>query len=167
MTRHLNACLKTQRLACRQSPTPSLGERRALLAQLALMTKRHRHAITEAIQADFGQRSDVEIQLADIQPVLEAVRYARRHLWHWMRPWRVSVPWRLLPGRARIAPSRLAWWVLSPPGTTRGALRWYRRWMPSRRATASCSSPASSPAHQCIACPPGDAILQPPDAMRD
>ncbi|MGM0825933.1 MAG: aldehyde dehydrogenase family protein [Pseudomonadota bacterium] len=107
MTRHLNACLKTQRLACRQSPTPSLGERRALLAQLALMTKRHRYAITEAIQADFGQRSDVEIQLADIQPVLEAVRYARRHLWHWMRPWRVSVPWRLLPGRARIAPQPL------------------------------------------------------------
>jgi len=107
MTRHLNACLKTQRLACRQSPAPSLSERRALLARLALMTKRHRQAITEAIQADFGKRSDVEIQLADIQPVIEAVRYARRHLWHWMRPWRVSVPWRLLPGRARIVPQPL------------------------------------------------------------
>ncbi|SDO20350.1 aldehyde dehydrogenase family protein [Vreelandella arcis] len=107
MTQHLNACLETQRLAFRQSPYPSLAERRAHLARLALMTKQHRHAIIEAIQADFGQRSDIEIQLADIQPVLDAVRHARRHLWRWMRPWRVSVPWRLLPARARIVPQPL------------------------------------------------------------
>ncbi|MDR5884567.1 aldehyde dehydrogenase family protein [Vreelandella janggokensis] len=107
MTCHLNACLETQRLACRQSPYPTRAERRELLARLALMTRRHRHAIIEAIQTDFGQRSEVEIQLADIQPVLDAVSHARRHLWHWMRPWRVSVPWRLLPARARIAPQPL------------------------------------------------------------
>ncbi|SNY98892.1 aldehyde dehydrogenase family protein [Halomonas sp. hl-4] len=107
MTRHLNACLETQRRACRLSPSPSLTERRDQLARLALMTKRHRHAIIQAIQTDFGKRSDIEIQLADIQPVLDAVRYARRHLWHWMRPWRVSMPWRLLPARARIAPQPL------------------------------------------------------------
>jgi acyl-CoA reductase-like NAD-dependent aldehyde dehydrogenase len=39
--------------------------------------------------------------LADVLLVADAARYARRNLWHWMRPRRVSVPYPFWPARAR------------------------------------------------------------------
>lgn len=107
MTRDLMGDFQTQRQAANQMPYPTLKVRRDRLARLARMTKHHQLEITRAIQTDFGQRSDVEIRMAEISAVLHAIRHARLHLWHWMRPWSVSVPWRLLPARARIAPQPL------------------------------------------------------------
>lgn len=107
MKRDLNDVFHTQRQAFEQTPFPSLSVRRARLARLARMTKRHRDDIVRAIQLDFGQRSEVEIHLAEIAAVLQAVRYTRRRLWAWMRPRRAAMPWRLLPARARIAPHPL------------------------------------------------------------
>ncbi|WP_172117491.1 aldehyde dehydrogenase family protein [Halomonas hibernica] len=107
MQHDLTGIFNAQRHAVDQTPFPTLSVRRARLARLAQMTKRHQHEIVRAIQTDFGQRSDTEIRLAEISAVLQAVRYARRHLWHWMRPWRVGMPWRLFPARARIAPQPL------------------------------------------------------------
>lgn len=107
MTRDLTGIFNAQRHAVNQMPFPTLSVRRKRLARLALMTKQHQHDIVRAIQADFGQRSGVEIRLAEINSVLQAIRYTRRHLWHWMRPWRASMPWRLLPARARISPQPL------------------------------------------------------------
>ena len=103
----LTDSFNAQRHAVDQTPFPPLSVRRSRLLRLAHMTKRHQHEIVRAIQADFGHRSEVEIRLAEINAVLQAVRHARLHVWHWMRPWRVGVPWRLLPARARIAPQPL------------------------------------------------------------
>lgn len=107
MTHALTDIFNAQRHAVDQMPFPSLSVRRARLLRLARMTKRHQHDIVRAIQADFGHRSEVEIRLAEINAVLQAIHHTRRHVWHWMRPWRVGVPWRLLPARARIAPQPL------------------------------------------------------------
>lgn len=107
MKHDLTGSFNVQRHAVNHTPFPTLSVRRARLARLAQMTKRHQHEIVRAIQADFGQRSEVEIRLAEINAVLQAISYTRRHLWHWMRPWRVGVPWRLLPARARITPQPL------------------------------------------------------------
>jgi coniferyl-aldehyde dehydrogenase len=107
MTRDLTGDFQTQRQAADQMPYPTLKVRRDRLARLARMTKHHQLAIIRAIQTDFGQRSDVEIRMAEISAVLHAIRHARLHLWRWMRPWAVSMPWRLLPARARIAPQPL------------------------------------------------------------
>ncbi len=104
MTRDLTDSLQAQRQAAGPAPFPTLAVRRERLARLASMTKRHQQAIVRAIQRDFGQRSETEIHLAEIIPVLHAARHARRHLWHWMRPRRAGVPLRLWPARARIAP---------------------------------------------------------------
>ncbi|TVP47401.1 MAG: aldehyde dehydrogenase family protein [Halomonas sp.] len=107
MTRDLTGEFQIQRQAANQEPYPTLTVRRDRLARLARMTKHHQLEIIRAIQTDFGQRSDVEIRMAEISAVLHAVRHARLHLWRWMRPWAVSMPWRLLPARARIAPQPL------------------------------------------------------------
>ena len=107
MTRDLTGDFQTQRQAADQMPYPTLTERRDRLARLARMTKHHQLEIIRAIQTDFGQRSDVEIRIAEISAVLHAIRHTRLHLWRWMRPWSVSIPWRLMPARARIAPQPL------------------------------------------------------------
>jgi len=107
MKRDLTGDFQTQRHAADQMPYPTLSERRKRLARLARMTKHHQLEIIRAIQTDFGQRSDVEIRIAEISAVLHAIRHARLNLWRWMRPWSVSMPWRLLPARARIAPQPL------------------------------------------------------------
>ncbi|AJY49734.1 aldehyde dehydrogenase family protein [Halomonas sp. KO116] len=107
MKRDLTGDFQTQRHAADQMPYPTLTVRRERLARLARMTKHHQLEIIRAIQTDFGQRSDVEIRLAEISAVLYAIRHARLNLWRWMRPWAVSMPWRLLPARARIAPQPL------------------------------------------------------------
>ncbi|BBI52774.1 hypothetical protein HORIV_51950 [Vreelandella olivaria] len=110
MTRDLTGDFQTQRQAADQMPYPTLTVRRDRLARLARMTKHHQLEIIRAIQTDFGQRSDVEIRMAEISAVLHAIRHTRLHLWHWMRPWSVSMPWRLMPARARIAPQPLVLW---------------------------------------------------------
>ncbi|MBT2785089.1 MULTISPECIES: aldehyde dehydrogenase family protein [unclassified Halomonas] len=107
MTRDLTGDFQTQRQAADQMPYPTLTLRRERLARLARMTKHHQLEIIRAIQTDFGQRSDVEIRMAEISAVLHAIRHARLHLWRWMRPGSASMPWRLMPARARIAPQPL------------------------------------------------------------
>lgn len=107
MKRDLQSDFQTQRQAVEQMPYPTLTVRRDRLARLARMTKQHQLEIIRAIQTDFGQRSDVEIRMAEISAVLLATRHARFNLWRWMRPWAVNMPWRLLPARARVAPQPL------------------------------------------------------------
>ena len=107
MKRDLTSMFNAQRHTAGQAPFPTLGVRRERLARLAKMTKRHQQEIVRAIQTDFGQRSDVEIHLVEISAVLQAIRHARRHLWHWMRPRRAGVPWKMWPARAHVAPQPL------------------------------------------------------------
>ncbi|WP_404463762.1 aldehyde dehydrogenase family protein [Vreelandella aquamarina] len=107
MKRDLTDLLQAQRQAAGQAPFPTLAVRRERLARLASMTKRHQQAIVRAIQLDFGYRSEVEIRLAETTALLHAIGHARRHLWHWMRPRRQGVPWRLWPARAKVAPQPL------------------------------------------------------------
>ncbi|XKH59627.1 aldehyde dehydrogenase family protein [Halomonas sediminis] len=107
MTGKLDEWFTIQRHAADLERYPGLATRRARLSRLARMTRHHQQAIVQAIQADFGQRSETEIRLAEISAVVDAVRHARWHLRRWMRPRRVSVPWRLLPAKARIMPQPL------------------------------------------------------------
>ncbi|WP_311065181.1 aldehyde dehydrogenase family protein [Halomonas sp. DWK9] len=102
MKRDLTDILQAQRQAAGQAPFPTLAVRRERLARLASMTKRHQSSIVRAIQLDFGHRSEVEIRLAETTALLHAISHARRHLWHWMRPRREGVPWRLWPARAKV-----------------------------------------------------------------
>ena len=100
--RALQARLDRQRQAFAAEPIPSAATRRDRLARLARMTRHHREEIAQAIHQDVGHRAEAETRLAEVVPLLLAIRHTRRHLKRWMTPRRAAVPWRLKPGRARL-----------------------------------------------------------------
>lgn len=72
------------------------------LDHLARVLVKYQAALVEAVSQDFGHRSPHETRLADIHASLSAIRHARRHLGHWMRPRRVGTVLPFLPGRAKV-----------------------------------------------------------------
>ena len=98
----MRVILETQRAAFLRAGAPSLAERRADLAKLAAAIRHESERIADVISADFGHRSRHETELAEIFPVLSAIRHARKHLRRWMRPKRVSVGIELRPARAAV-----------------------------------------------------------------
>jgi coniferyl-aldehyde dehydrogenase len=104
----LQEALNVQRRAFRAQPTPGLRERRADLDRLARFVRENREKLIAAVSADYGHRSRHETLLAEIGPVLAAIRHARAHLRHWMRPQRRGVD-RLVFGLAsnRLIPQPL------------------------------------------------------------
>ncbi len=90
------------RAAAAQKGAPPLRERRAHLAAIERIIKRGSTEFAQAISADFGHRSTHETRLLEMFPLLEAARYARRHLARWMAPERKRVAAYFLPARARV-----------------------------------------------------------------
>jgi coniferyl-aldehyde dehydrogenase len=94
--------LARQSAAFRRDGAPSLIERRNDLTRLARATKEAANEIVQVISADFGNRSQHETLLAEVWPVLAAIRHTKKHLPKWVKPRRVAVPLEMMPGRARI-----------------------------------------------------------------
>jgi acyl-CoA reductase-like NAD-dependent aldehyde dehydrogenase len=84
--------LETQRVAFLSNGQRPLAQRRADLAKLGTATKAQASRLADAISADFGNRSRYETELAEVVPVLAAVRHTIGHLPGWMRPKRGSHP---------------------------------------------------------------------------
>ena len=104
----LQAALELQRRACARNPVPSYAERRADLAALRRFIIENREALIEAVNRDYGSRSRHETLFAELVPVLDGIRHARRHLRKWMRPQRRGVDLLLFPGaRNRVVPQPL------------------------------------------------------------
>lgn len=98
----LASILERQKLAFLRDGPPDLARRRATLKRLADAVKASADELAGAICADFGHRSRHETLMAEIFPVLAAVRHARFHLWRWMRPRLVWPGLELAPSRGRI-----------------------------------------------------------------
>ncbi len=98
----LAATVAAMRAAFAREPDPPLALRRQRLKILLALIADNEAAIADAISADFGNRSRFETALAEIFVTLADGRHTLRHLRQWMRPQRVSTPWYLLPGSARI-----------------------------------------------------------------
>ena len=88
-------------------PMPELETRRDRLQRLLKGLEEHEEAFTQAISADFGQRSAFETANYDITVTLADIKYQIRNLARWMRIRKRSVPLHLMPGRARIVPQPL------------------------------------------------------------
>ena len=88
-------------------PMPGLETRRDRLQRLLKGLEEHEEACTQAISADFGQRSAFETANYDITVTLADIKYQIRNLARWMRIRKRSVPRHLMPGRARIVPQPL------------------------------------------------------------
>jgi coniferyl-aldehyde dehydrogenase len=104
----LQAALELQRRAYARDPVPSYAERRADLATLRRFIVENRDALIEAVNRDYGSRSRHETLFAELVPVLDGIRHARRHLRKWMRPQRRAIDLLLFPGaRNRVMPQPL------------------------------------------------------------
>src|SRR5947209_162631 len=94
--------LAQQREAFLRAGPPSLDERKSDLETLRQAVRREANRIAAVISEDFGTRAREETLLADVFPVLAAIRHTQAHLARWMKPKRVAVGLELKPGRARI-----------------------------------------------------------------
>jgi len=104
----LQAALLLQRAAYARDPVPGYRQRMADLATLRRFVIDNREALINAVDRDYGNRSRHETLLAELVPVLDGIRYTRRHLRGWMRPQRRSVDRLLFPGaRNRVVPQPL------------------------------------------------------------
>ncbi|EIM24524.1 NAD-dependent aldehyde dehydrogenase [Microvirga lotononidis] len=98
----LQASLDAQRFALAEHG-PVTPERRAEgLDELANAVLRHADDFASAIAADFGHRSIHETKLADIYPVIAALRHARKHFRAWMKPRRRPIALMFQPGQGRV-----------------------------------------------------------------
>jgi coniferyl-aldehyde dehydrogenase len=84
----------------RCTPLP-LNKRLEALGILLQSIINHQDALIEAVQQDFGQRSTRETRLLELFPLLDEIRFIRRHLRRWMRPRSASANWQFLPSRTR------------------------------------------------------------------
>ncbi|WP_281406717.1 aldehyde dehydrogenase family protein [Methylobacterium sp. WL120] len=77
------------------------------LNRVEAMLNQHGAAFAAAISADFGTGPDLVTVMAEITPVIAAVRHARKRLARWSKPRSVGVemPWR--PGTAKVIPQPL------------------------------------------------------------
>ena len=81
---------------------PDRAQRMADLDRLKAAFKARMGEMTQAVQADFGHRSEHETLVADGMTVLGEIDHLRKHLRGWMRPRRASVGWQLWPARAQV-----------------------------------------------------------------
>jgi coniferyl-aldehyde dehydrogenase len=58
--------------------------------------------LVEALKSDFGHRSAHETRLLEIFPVVDEIRYVKRHLRFWMKARSAQVNWQFFPSRAKI-----------------------------------------------------------------
>jgi coniferyl-aldehyde dehydrogenase len=95
----LTNILDLQRAAYRADMVPSAEIRIDRLDRLAAMTEARRDDIAAAINADFGNRSPHETELAEIMVVLISARHARRNVRSWMKTRRAPTAMQYRPGR--------------------------------------------------------------------
>ena len=81
---------------------PTYQQRRDDLERLRLAVIKHKHALCEAVSADFGRRSRHETLIADVMMVLEDIKHSRSKLKSWMRVRRVPIDPKAWPARGRI-----------------------------------------------------------------
>lgn len=100
----IRALLDAQRAAFLHDGTPSLATRIDRLDRAIDLLATHRHALTEAMSADFGHRSRDQSDLTDIASAIGALKFARANVGKWMRPQKrgVEFPLGLMGGRAEI-----------------------------------------------------------------
>jgi len=94
--------LHRQRAAFLRDGPPTRTERRRDLRRLRTIVLEHRHAIGEAIDADFGHRSRHETDLMELVGVVQAIDYLSRNLPRFMRTEKRHVSLIYQGGRAHV-----------------------------------------------------------------
>jgi len=96
-----------QRDAYMADPFPRRQDRLDHLSTLKSVIEVNEKAIVEAINTDFGGRSEHETILGEIYVVLGAISHARAHLKGWMQTRRIKTELPFLPGSNALMPQPL------------------------------------------------------------
>lgn len=96
-----------QKAAFQADPVSTASQRRVILDRLYKALQENEARLIAAIKRDFGQRSEMETRLAELNSVYSGIQHAKRHLKSWMRRRRVSTDMLFWPGRCRIIPQPL------------------------------------------------------------
>ena len=91
-----------QRAAFERERYPTLATRRDRLGRLQALLEANEQRFADAVDSDFGDRSEHETRLAELFVVAAEIADARKHLARWMRRERVTTPMHQFPGRAYI-----------------------------------------------------------------
>ncbi|MFO1414514.1 MAG: coniferyl aldehyde dehydrogenase [Burkholderiales bacterium] len=98
----LERVFAAQRAAFERERYPSLATRLDRLARLKSLVVAHEARFAQAVDSDFGDRSEHETRLAELYIVVSEIADAQANLRRWMRRERVATPLHLLPGRGYI-----------------------------------------------------------------
>jgi coniferyl-aldehyde dehydrogenase len=98
----LHTIFERQKSSFRQSAPLPLKKRLEALNILLQSIVNYQDKLIEAAQSDFGQRSARETRLLELFPLLDEIRYMKRHLRRWMRPRTAMANWQFLPSRTKI-----------------------------------------------------------------
>lgn len=85
-TSQLTQIFNSQHQASRQQNIFTLEQRQQFLKKLLQVVLKYRHALAEAIAADFGHRSANETDILELVPALENIRYTLKKLPKWVAP---------------------------------------------------------------------------------
>jgi coniferyl-aldehyde dehydrogenase len=97
-----------QRAAYLAQPETSCAQRRADLAALVRLLKENRQPIIDAINADYGNRSEFETLFAEYFGALDGLKFTAKNLRKWMRPQSRHIDQGLYPlARNRVVPQPL------------------------------------------------------------
>ncbi len=108
MPAEFQQCFDHQRDAYLAYPEPTRSERMADLDALARLLKDNRHRLVEAINLDYGNRSEFETLFAEFFVVLETVKDSAKNLKSWMKPQRRHIDVMMYPGASnRVIPQPL------------------------------------------------------------
>ncbi|MEM7728758.1 MAG: coniferyl aldehyde dehydrogenase [Pseudomonadota bacterium] len=103
----LEAALAVQKEAFLRNPYPSWAERKARLEKLRAVIRAHEDEIKQSISDDFGSRSMLETDLADIVSCYTEIADYLKNGEKWMRRRKVSIELTQKPGRGEIIPQPL------------------------------------------------------------
>lgn len=98
----LNRLFSLQRTAERAASNPPFKVRRDRLRALQSSLMAKRTALAEAVDADFGGRSQDETLLLEIYVVLESIKHLLKHTREWMLPRQRSMSWVMQPATGRV-----------------------------------------------------------------
>lgn len=105
-THDLNAILRSMKRAHLAQGPASAELRRDRLARSARLIRDNHHALSDAINADFGSRSVYQSMVADLATTVKMLEHSAEHLQDWMAPEHVESP----------APGMQAWIEQQPLG---------------------------------------------------
>lgn len=103
----LGSALALLHARSRAEPYPPATLRRDRLDRVIALLAEHRHAICQAIRADYGARSNTQSLIAEIFVTQQALAHSKRKVARWMRPEKRStrflgLPLALLGARAEV-----------------------------------------------------------------